>query len=88
MSRELLNQSKSAAIAINVLETVLGICESGAARGWDETAGKIVALCKAEQQRQLRLMDRTDAKLGFPYPTAVKQKRKAAGSSSTGGGDA
>lgn len=68
MSREVLKKSKNAASALNVLGGVVGLLENGTTAGWDKTAYKIIAICKKEQLRQLKVMDAADAKLGFPYP--------------------
>ena len=74
MSREILDTSKKAAAAINVLGGVIGLLEGGVDSGWQKTATQLINICKREQQRQLRIMDKADAKLGLPYP-----KRKSQG---------
>lgn len=68
MSRELLKKSQQAHTAINTAGAVVALLEGGTVRGWEKTSGKIIALCKKEMQRQLRIMDAADAKLGYPYP--------------------
>lgn len=74
MSREVLRDSKNAAAAINVLGGLIALIEGGVDQGWQKTATQIINICKREQQRQLRIMDKADAKLGLPYP-----KRKSQG---------
>ncbi len=73
MSREVLNDSKSAAAAIHVLGGLIGLLEGGVDRGWQKTAHQIIGICKREQQRQLKIMDKADAKLGLPYPKRKPQ---------------
>lgn len=68
MSRQLLQKSQTAATAVNTTGAVVAMLEGGTVRGWEKTASKIIALCKKEQIRQLKLMDAADAKLGYPYP--------------------
>lgn len=74
MTRALLNKSKEAASAINILGGVIELLEGGTTAGWDATASKIIDLCKREQQQQLKIMDAADEKLGFPYPRAGGRK--------------
>ena len=74
MSREVLRDSKNAAAAINVLGGLIALIEGGVDQGWQKTANQIIGICKREQQRQLKIMDKADAKLGLPYP-----KRKSQG---------
>ena len=74
MSREILRDSKNAAAAISVLGGLIALIEGGADQGWQKTANQIIGICKREQQRQLKIMDKADAKLGLPYP-----KRKSQG---------
>lgn len=59
MSREVLRDSKSAAAAINVLGSLIGLLEGGVARGWQKTAHQIFGICKREQQRQLKIIKQT-----------------------------
>lgn len=69
MSRALLQKSQQAHTAINTAGAVVALLEGGTVRGWDKTASKIIALCQKEMQRQLRIMDAADAKLGYPHPS-------------------
>jgi len=52
---------------LNLWAAVVTLLESGGLYGGDETQNrlrnKVIDLCKAEQQRQLRLMDRAVLKL-------------------------
>lgn len=42
---------------LTVFAAVVEILEGGTIKGEIPAVGKIIAICKAEQQRQLRLMD-------------------------------
>lgn len=76
MSRETLKKSKDASNAINLLGGVIALLEGGTTRGCEAAAGKIINICKREQQRQLKIMDAADARLGFPYPTSARSQAK------------
>ncbi len=68
MSREILQKSKAASNAINLLGGVIALLEGGTTRGCEAAASRIINICKREQQKQLKIMDVADAKLGYPYP--------------------
>jgi hypothetical protein len=53
---------------LNIFAAIQGILESGAAPNDCAAARKIIAICKSEQQRQLRLMDRAVAKVNKEAP--------------------
>ena len=72
MSREILDTSKKAAAAINVLGGVIGLLEGGVDSGWQKAATQIINICKREQQRQLRIMDKTE--LFFPAGDVLIQQ--------------
>jgi hypothetical protein len=46
---------------LNIFAAVQAILEGGTIHGSNATARKIIALCKSECQRQLRLMDKAVA---------------------------
>jgi len=73
MSREVLRDSKNAASAINVMGGVIALLEGGVDQGWQKAAAQIIGICRREQQRQLKIMDKADAKLGLPYPSRKPQ---------------
>lgn len=63
------NKNVQAAIeantALHSFEAVVAVLESGTPAGNTTAARKIIAICKAEQGRQLRLMDKALTKEGI-----------------------
>lgn len=51
---------------LNIFAGIVAILEGGTISGGSAAAAKIIKICKAEQQRQLRIMDRAVAETNRP----------------------
>lgn len=51
---------------LNTFASIVAILEGGTISGDNAAATKIIKMCKAEQQRQLRIMDRAVAAINRP----------------------